>query len=223
MNDLLKNVAIGLFGGMAGTAAMRLYWVTAERVVGEDPRRWTRNGRPRALDEMAVVGQHHEEGESSTAAAGREAYETVTGTEPDPETKSTLSYAVHWGYGAAMGALYGALRDGERQEDLDVPGGLTYGTALWLFGDELMVPLLGLSQGATAYPLAQHVHRWGAHLTYGLALATTVQAGHILFDRKAPRGASRSWMDLAWQAGKIYLQWRAGKRAVATVLRTLQR
>ncbi len=219
MNDLLKNVALGAAGGLAGTYAMSLYWKAAQAWVGEDPRAWTQEGAPHALDEMDVAGQHHEEGESSTAAMGREAYEAATGEEPSDETKTELSQGVHWSYGTLMGGLYGAWRG--RQEGLDAAGGLTFGTALWLLGDELAVPLLGLAQGATAFPPAQHAHRLGAHLAYGLAAAATAQAGHVLlFGKKKPPA---TWGDAAWEAGKTYAKWKAGTKAARTGWRLLRR
>ena len=177
-------MALGAVGGAAGTSAMSLYWKAAAALHGEDPRSWTREGAPRALDEMGVAGKHHEEGESSTAATGREVYEAVAGEKPSEETKAELSYAVHWGYGAAMGGLYGALRGDE--DSLDPLGGLGFGAALWALGDELAVPLLGLSKGATGYPPAQHAHRLGAHLVYGLVAAATAHAGRRLLRTYVP-------------------------------------
>jgi hypothetical protein len=74
----------------------------------------------------------------------------------------------------AVGGLYGALRGGSAGAP-DVPGGLAYGTGLWLFGSELARPLLGLSAGPTSQPLSAHAHALGAHFAYGLATAATTQ------------------------------------------------
>jgi hypothetical protein len=57
-----------------------------------------------------------------------------------------------------------------------VKGGLAVGVGLWLLGDELVMPLLGLTGGPTAYPAAVHVHGFGAHLAYGLATSAATQA-----------------------------------------------
>lgn len=206
MTNFLKNVAFGAVGGVVGTAAMQLYWNAATALAGEDPRSWTKEDAPHTLDEMALAGQHHEEGESSTAAVGRTTYEVATGEEPPEETKTALSQTVHWGYGTTMGGVYGALR-GQR-DGLDTSGGLAFGTALWALGDELMVPLLGLSKGPTAFPLAQHLHRLGAHLAYGLAAAAATQGGHALL---GGREEPATWRGLAWKGAKTYLKWRAVK------------
>ena len=209
MNSTLRGTLFGLLGGVAGLAAMRLYWNLATGLLGEDPRQLTREEPPDALDEMSIVGRQAEEDESSTAAVGRIGYEVAEGHEPPEGLKPELSQAVHWGYGLTMAGLYGALR-GVR-ENRDAPGGLLFGTAMWLLGDELAVPLLGLSEGPTAYPVEQHAHRLGAHLAYGLTVAAVTQS--LLAVDEARRRPAR----LGWKAAKKYAQWRllkgAGKAA----------
>ncbi len=169
-----KGFVLGLVAGTAGTVAMGGYWRVATAVVGEDPRAATRGEGPHPLDDISLIGTHHEEEESSTAAIGRIVYERLAGQPPqEAETKSTLSYLVHYGYGALQGGLYGiptALRKGST-----LVAGSAFGTGLWLFGDELMISLLGLAGGPGRYPLRQHLHRWGAHLTYGVTAAATLK------------------------------------------------
>jgi hypothetical protein len=46
---------------------------------------------------------------------------------------------------------------------------------LGALGDELMMPLLGLADGPTAYPVELHAYGLGAHIVYGLAMAATAQ------------------------------------------------
>lgn len=84
-----------------------------------------------------------------------------------------LSYIIHWLIGAVTSGVYGAARTGSGVPD--IPGGAALGTALWLLGDEMAMPLVGLTGGPTAYPPELHVHSWGAHIAYGLASATTTQ------------------------------------------------
>ncbi|HEX5060400.1 MAG TPA: hypothetical protein VFV99_13625, partial [Kofleriaceae bacterium] len=69
--------------------------------------------------------------------------------------KSALSWLVHIAYGSLVAAAYGALRAGHpRNTFLD---GIALGTGLWLFGDELAVPLLGLADKPTAYSPSSHL------------------------------------------------------------------
>jgi hypothetical protein len=69
--------------------------------------------------------------------------------------------------------MYGALRS--QADGLDLKGGLLYGTGLWLLGDELAVPALGLQGGPATVSGVQHLNRLGAHLAYGLGIATATQ------------------------------------------------
>ncbi len=212
-SDLLKGLLAGALGGVAGTVAMRLYWQAATALAGEDPRTLTSEDAPHALDEMSVTGgQHTQEDESSTAAVGRIAYEAVTDEEPDDETIETLSQSVHWAFGLGTSALYGAVRG--PVGPLDAEGGLVFGTAVWALGDELMVPLLGLSKGPTAYPLTQHAHRFGAHLAFGLATAAATQA---LLGLARPHTTRR----FAWKTAKTYLKWKAVKAGAKVAGRAL--
>lgn len=212
-NETWKDVALGAAGGAVGVLAMTLYWKTATAIRGADPRSLSRE-EPDALDEIGVAGQLHQEGEPSTAAAGRVIHEAATGEEPGAERKRKLSNAVHWGYGVAMGTAYALLRRRARVPDAE--GGLALGAMLWAVGDELAVPLLGLSRGPTAYPVAQHAHRLGAHLAYGLAVAAATQ---LLYGFTHSRPSKR---DVVMKAAKTYLQWKAVKglgEAVAGAVR----
>jgi uncharacterized membrane protein YagU involved in acid resistance len=74
--------------------------------------------------------------------------------------------AVHYSVGAGFGFIYGLLAR-------TVPGctcakGTVYGTAVWLAGDEVAVPLLGLAHGPAQTSLAAHANALGSHLVYGL-------------------------------------------------------
>jgi hypothetical protein len=214
MTDSLKHFALGALGGLGGLAAMGLYWKTVQAFSGQDPRTQTKDTPPDELDEISVTGeQEHKPGESSTAAAGRIAHEAVTGSTPSKDKKATLSSRIHQGYGLTAAGVYGLMRG--PVDDLDAEGGLAMGLGLWALGDELAVPLLGLSRGPTAFPLRQHVHRLGAHLSYGLATAATTQ---VLLHLTNTRPRTLAW-NAASSVGKTYLKWKLGKRVVAAARR----
>lgn len=163
-----KRALAGMAGGAAGTAAMGLFMKAAKRAAGGQ----NRQPQPKIHD-ISLFGRKHEEGESATAALGRIAYQAVKDRKPDPETKNKLSEAVHWAYGVKLGAAYGFLRG--RTGKGDLLGGLAFGAALWLIGDEIAVPLLGLAEGPKAYPVELHTQALGAHLVYGVVTAGTTQ------------------------------------------------
>ncbi len=163
-----KRALAGMAGGAAGTAAMDLYMKAAGKVPGGQ----NRQPQPKTHD-VSLFGRKHEEGESATAALGRIAYQAVKHREPDPETKNKLSEAVHWIYGVKLGAAYGLLQG--RTGKGYLLGGLAFGAALWLIGDEIAVPLLGLAEGPKAYAVGLHAQALGAHLAYGVVTAGTTQ------------------------------------------------
>ncbi len=173
-----KGFVLGIGGGIAGLLAMGIYWQAVTALTGQDPRKAENQTGLHNLDDIAVIGTHHQPDESSTAAMGRLLVVAVTGRAPSAATKALLSEQIHWGYGTLLAGLYGALRAGAAP---DAGGGLGYGSGLWLVGSELAVPLLGLAAGPTTQPLASHAHALGAHLTYGLITAGTTQILYRLF------------------------------------------
>lgn len=167
----------GALGSLAGLVAMGLFFKGIGRLSqgggdgGDEEGATDQQG---ALDDISVVGRQSSEEEAATTAVGRIAYEAALGEQPDDETTGRLGEAVHWGYGVMAGCVYGALRPDAQAPDLT--GGLGYGIGLWVLGDEVMVPLLGLSGGPTAHSLADHATALGAHLVYGVATAGATQA-----------------------------------------------
>jgi uncharacterized membrane protein YagU involved in acid resistance len=124
--------------------------------------------------------------------ARRERGEQVPAADPvDPENQPTVKVAqkvsrklfdhelgdvekkaagpvVHYGYAAAVGALYGGLAE-------IVPGvgaglGVPYAALLWLGGDEIALPALGLTDPPHKIAAEKHVSQLATHFVYGLTL-----------------------------------------------------
>jgi hypothetical protein len=176
-NSRWKGCVLGMIGGVAGTLAMNYYQeVTKALRQALQPDSPKQPSGPASQKLWSLVGQQHKEGESATEAVGRILYRTATGEEPKTEeTRKTLSTLVHWGYGTEMGGWYGFFRPDA--DGLDIVGGLAFGAVLWAAGDELGVPLLGLSKAPGAYPKSIHAETLGAHLAYG---AVTAAATRVL-------------------------------------------
>jgi len=88
---------------------------------------------------------------------------------------------IHWGYGVLWGGLFGALRN--RVPVIGSAAGLTYGTGLWLIGDELMMPILKLSPPSTDFPWQNHARAFTNHAAYGTTLWLTLETLSRLTDR----------------------------------------
>ncbi len=104
------------------------------------------------------------DGENATVQVAQ----ALVGHEIAPDQKATAGSGVHYGYGAAMGALYGGLS--EVIPGVSIGLGIPYATLLWLFGDEIAVSALGLSKPPTQTTPAEHAASFSAHLVYGVSL-----------------------------------------------------
>ena len=121
------------------------------------------------LENVSLIGKHYQQDESSTAALGRILYTALMGQPPaSKEAKTVMSYLVHYVISMVYAGAYSVIR-GQR-DDPDLDSGLAMVTSLWLFGDELFMPLAGLTKGPTAYPVNLHLHSWGRTLPTVLAV-----------------------------------------------------
>ena len=103
-------------------------------------------------------------------------------------TQEELRFAaplVHYLFGAAVGAIYGAYAE-RRQADRF---GAAFGTTVWLAADEIAMPLLGLSDSTARRPLEMHLQSLVAHLVYGSATEMTRRSVRAQFDGATPRAA----------------------------------
>ncbi len=113
-------------------------------------------------------GKNYREGETSTEAVGRIVYTKLFDKEPSQNMSSYLSQAVHIAYGALQGgvfALFGQIFPGTY-----LMKGALFGAVIWLLGDELAVPLLGLSRSPASISKITHMNYLKGHLVYGLLL-----------------------------------------------------
>lgn len=104
-------------------------------------------------------------------AAGKIA--EATGHHLSCEQKKKAGPVVHYGFGTAMGGLYGLAYEFARRDIRSLHpgvGGSGYGTALFVGADEVAVPAFGLSQSASEAPFSSHLYGWASHLVFGLTL-----------------------------------------------------
>lgn len=167
----LNRLGIGLCGGAAGLVAMALTRRLAQPLV-------RRRESPTAVflteRTMSPFGPQHEHGEAAATAFARMAYQKVTGRRPTRKLANGLSWGVRVGYGLAVASLFGVLRARRARALRD---GLVFGAGLWLIGDVLAVPLLGLADKPTTKHATEHLQSLAAHLGFGVATAGTV---HLL-------------------------------------------
>jgi putative membrane protein len=73
---------------------------------------------------------------------------------------------MHYGFGTAVGAVYGALA--ETRPELTRFGGVPFGLGVWASADEVAVPAAGLSVAPWDRPLRAHSYSMLSHAVYGL-------------------------------------------------------
>ncbi|HEY8516904.1 MAG TPA: DUF6789 family protein [Candidatus Binatia bacterium] len=94
---------------------------------------------------------------------------------------------LHFGYGGAMGGLYGAVAD--RLPGPALAKGVAFGLGVWAASYLLGLPALGLERNALREPAERNVLMIAAHVVWGAMLGATVARLH---DDDRVRPVSRS-------------------------------
>jgi uncharacterized membrane protein YagU involved in acid resistance len=182
----LRGLCAGLAAGLLATLVMdgfsKLVETTSE-AIGNGSQEEKRDG-----DEPA------------TAKLGRRISRSVIRRDLDHDSAQLASEAVHYGYGTLMGGLYGLL--GEIFPTVTVASGAPWGAALFLLGDEVMVPALGLAKGPREVPVSTHARALGAHLLYGTTL-DLLRRGILAC--MAQRDARRGEQDVAPASSLVWI------------------
>lgn len=173
--DIVKGAVAGFAGGLVGSWAMNQFHAllragSHESSLPRERHKPASGGdSPVAEDQQGKRASDHDAGqEPATTQVAEAVSRTVAQHELTNSEKRVAGPAVHYGYGAAMGGLYGGLL-----EAVPVVGegfGTAYATALWLVGDEIAVPALGLGKPPTETQPSEHAKALAAHLVYGLTL-----------------------------------------------------
>lgn len=163
--ELWKGALAGAAAGLAGTVAMTQFqnlWGMASKKLNAK----RSNGN-----------SSQAEGEDATMKVAGKVAE-AGGYHLDKGQKKKGGSWVHYGFGTAMGAVYGGIvemgpRNLRRHAFLS---GLGFGSALFAGADEVAVPYLGLSQKPSQTPLSSHLYGLASHVVYGLTAGTVRKA-----------------------------------------------
>jgi hypothetical protein len=151
--SLLLDAAIGAASGLLASWVMELAQKPILRAGGPETRereRLAQGDLPPATVRVA---------ERAAALAGRSL---------PADRRDAAGEVVHYGTGAAFGALFGVLAP--RLPLPVVAAGALYGAAVWVVSDETLVPALGLSRRPWDYPASTHAKALASHLVYGTAM-----------------------------------------------------
>lgn len=84
---------------------------------------------------------------------------------PDDRKRAAVQ-AMHWGFGAAAGAVYGAMVEAE--PSLGAWKGAAFGLTLNKLTHETLLPRMGLSVPKDEQPAQERISEWITHAVYGI-------------------------------------------------------
>jgi hypothetical protein len=154
-NGLVAGAVAGLVGTFAMSETQR-WWTLA--VDGDAPQ--SAGGRHDARD-----WQERSEHQNSNELAAQAFARCILRRRLTKRELRVAAPLLHYAFGAAMGALYGAYAERRRVHGT----GAAFGATVWLAADEIAMPLLGLSDSTARRPYEMHVQSLAAHLVFGAA------------------------------------------------------
>ncbi len=135
--SVAKGLLAGLIGGLVGSTA---------KIVGEiiyNPRTQGQTPPPVILAER------------------------IAGHPLDTHTQNVAMQTIHYVFGGATGAIYGAAA--EFAPIVTVGYGAAFGVVLQLFTHETLVPAAGLDVPAPQQPAREHLSEFFTHILYGVS------------------------------------------------------
>ena len=136
----MKGAVAGLIGGLAGAGAKAL----AEKLF--PPRIQGQTPPPVILAEQ------------------------VAGHRLDPNERQAAQHAIHWGFGAAAGAVYGVVV--EVEPSVGAWKGAAFGLTLNKLTHESLLPRMGLASPNEEQPTQERISEWVTHAVYGIFTET---------------------------------------------------
>ena len=159
-HPIAKGVLAGSIGGLAGAWAMNEFLAISQGV----HKAWKRSAhQPEKPKSQGASQEDDATMKTADALANLFTHRHLT-----HEQKKKAGPIVHYAYGAVMGAVYGAIAEVAPVTAKGI--GTAFGAAVWLGGDEIGVPALGLSKAPSAYPARVHINGLATHLVYGATL-----------------------------------------------------
>jgi len=158
---ILKGMLAGAVGGLVASWTMNEFqkvWAAAEKRI---------TGGKQGHDEGQ---QNTEDAEDATMKTADRISQALQSRHLTGDEKKKAGPVVHYAFGALMGAVYGASV--EVNPAANALAGIPFGAILFSAADEVVLPVLGLSDKPAAYPLSTHVYGLVSHAVYGVTTET---------------------------------------------------
>jgi Protein of unknown function (DUF1440) len=167
---ITKGAITGLVAGLVGSWAANQFHSVWSKLKEEEQnpevaRLSDRGGRPdtAAAKEKVAAGEPAEE--DATVAIASKVSSSVLDRPLTRKEKHQAGVAVHYTFGAASGAFYGAIA--EVAPLAKIANGVGFGIWIWLAAVEVALPALKLTQPPWHYPFRMHAYSFISHLVYG--------------------------------------------------------
>lgn len=147
-----KGLVAGLVGGLTASWAMNRFQSALKKATA-----------PKSREQNS--SQQQQSSEPATVKAAQKISTRVLHRSLDDRQKKVAEPLMHYGFGSAVGGIYGAATEVVPQ--VKKAAGLPFGTAVFIGADEIAVPAFGLSKAPAEYPLSTHAQALAAHLVYG--------------------------------------------------------
>lgn len=166
MNPMRTSSAIGAVAGLAGgLAASFVMNQVMAHLSGTH-----RGTDPQRSKQFLAARKKRSQAADPTGRAAEVVARNLLGRPLTQREREISGPLVHYIFGAVAGAAYGVTA--EAQPKMTIGRGVPYGIAIWLFGDEIAVPALGLKPNSTEASLEAHGAMFASHVVYGLTLET---------------------------------------------------
>ncbi len=155
-----KVLAEGWAAGLAGTALMTQ---AQTKVLSRIP-------AGEALRKPRYPREFEANDENPTETVARRIVEEVAHRELNERQKKAAGLLVHYATGAALGTVLSAVVPKPK-----LWHGALFGALAWMINDNLMLPLLRVSDWPNRYSAGVHLQALGAHLVFGMATACALR------------------------------------------------
>ena len=164
----VRGIAAGALAGLAAS------WVM-NRLQTNQCAQSSRSARSRGPAQAASrqprqhkKPEHNGAGDNATVKTAEMISQKVFHRDLTPVEKRLAGPVVHYAYGSLVGGIYGGLA--ELMPIVAAGVGMPFGFALWLLGDEIAVPALGLGKSPLETPGEVHADALAAHFMYGATM-----------------------------------------------------
>ena len=144
-SGVARGAIAGLVGGLLAAGAMSV----AHRILSDLDRK-AEAPSPKPEDPTVTVAR---------AATGLAGYTLAEHQKP------RAGAAVHYAFGAVVGAVYGAVA--EIAPIVTTAFGVPFGIGVWFGAHVVVIPAMGLSDPPTRQPVGKEAEEFGLHVVYG--------------------------------------------------------